>query len=93
MAEEVQIGEVLELDRDYAVVASVWKDKFQYVFLVSCEEPIEVKFGKIIPNGEEIDLIVVHNQAEKLELMDLFRDSMSNMLESGELAEILQSLQ
>ena len=91
MAEEIKIGEVLglEQDRDYAVVASVYKENFQYVFLIACEKPRKVMFGKIIPVGKELELEVVHNREEKLELLEMFRDSMSNMLESGQFAEIL----
>ena len=92
MSEKVEIGEVLGLDRDYAVVASIYKENFQYVFLVACEKPMKVMFGKIVQKEDDLVLEVVHTKTEKQELLELFRDSMSNMLESGKFAEILRSM-
>ena len=92
MMDELEIGDLLELDeRDFAVISSVHKDGYQYVFLVAEKPPHTVMFAKYIPDDEGGVLKTVHTRAEKLELMEMFKDAIGDTMSSGLFSGLLPS--
>lgn len=77
----LKIGEIvcLEENREYTTISVVSKDNYQYAYLVTTEEPYKVKFVKIIPNEEDINLEIVQDQNKKEELLNLFQKELNKI--------------
>lgn len=80
--EHLKIGNVIELEenRDYVITAITKKNNYNYLYLVTIEEPYIVKFAKEIINGNTIDLEIVYLKEEKEELLKLFQKELKKQI-------------
>jgi len=80
--EHLKIGNIIELEnnKEYVVTAITKKNNFNYLYLVTLEEPYEVKFVKEIINNNNIDLETVYKKEEKEELLELFQKELSKQI-------------
>lgn len=77
----LETGELvyLENDREYTTIITAEKDNYNYAYLVTTEAPYKVKFAKIIPSQDDIDLEIVQEPKLKEELLKLFQEKLSKI--------------
>ena len=78
---QLKIGNIVTLDenRKYAVTATATKKNYNYVYLVTIDEPYKILFAKEILNGKDIDLEVVSDKKDKEELLKLFKQELKKL--------------
>jgi len=77
----LKIGNIVNLEenKEYIIAATAKKNNFNYLYLITSEEPYKVKFAKVIIKGNEIDLEIVCENKEKEELLKLFQQELKNI--------------
>jgi hypothetical protein len=87
----LEVGDVLTLEeRDYTVAVSADKDGYQYLYLITVDEPYEIMFVKVIVHDDDVDLEVVHQRSEKEELMALFQQQIRKRIPGVKLLSVLR---
>lgn len=76
--EHLKIGDVVTINnRDYTIALTAKKNNFDYIYLVTIEEPYDVMFAKVILHDNIFDLEVVYKKEEKEELLELFKQDLT----------------
>lgn len=77
----IREGEILTLDnnKEYICLAIKNYKEANYLLLLSNFKPVEIKFAKEVINVENIELVIVNKQEDKLALMELFKDKLNPM--------------
>ena len=76
--EKLKFGEIATLDdgKEYICFFEVEENGNNYVFLISNEKPIKVRFAKQTLNNNELNLEMISDQSLKEHLLDLFEEKM-----------------
>ena len=77
----LQIGDIIKLDenKEYVISATAKMNDNNYIYLVTLNEPYEVKFAKEIITAKDIDLEIVWDRKEKEELLEIFAKELNNL--------------
>lgn len=77
---KIENGEIIELDneKEYICVARLEDNGVNYLYLLSNFKPIEIMFAKEIINGEEINIEIINDAAEKRHVLELFDNIIKN---------------
>lgn len=73
-------GEIIVLEeREYACVSTAKNDNQTYLYLMTVDKPLEIRFAKQLKITEdEIEIEVIYNQEEKESVLQLFQENMQN---------------
>ena len=79
--EHLKLGDIvtLEENKDYVVCAVAHKNNFNYVYLITIDEPYKVVFAKEILHEKDFDLELVGKKEEKEELLELFKKELGEL--------------
>ena len=69
---EIKIGEIIPLDREFRVTATVRRDGYQYICLITEDAPQEIRFGKVVPLEASMDIEIPERPEKQRALLSLF---------------------
>ena len=76
-------GFVLDDGREYLCFSQIELDGKNYIYLITTEEPIEIRFAEQIDVDGETQIRVIGNRAEKLKLIQAFQAKAKEITEEA----------
>ena len=77
--EKVEAGETIFLEngKSYVCFSKIEAEEERYLYLVSTEKPIEIKFAKQLKKGDSSFLTIIGEKEEKQRVFELFKQNIN----------------
>lgn len=78
----VKMGEIIELDngKKYLCFDQIKENEFNYLYLITTTNPVEVKFAKQNINNNDSNIIIIGTKEEKKYVLELFQEKRKDII-------------